>query len=132
MINVETMTRNGLACNGPQLIVQPPSLLAKLPTAGPQYEVCYSDDNMPVLSCDEVKHNGLSTLHEEPNNTVNVKLPKRSCVVMGNTHFVLDSNLLSHPHMDHYFVKERREVKPGCFLAKLVLHHYDITRYVVV
>ena len=54
-------------------------------------------------------------------------LPKRSCIVVGNTQYPLTPNLLAHPHMDHFFVKERKEIKPGHFLAKLVLqHHYLI------
>ena len=54
-------------------------------------------------------------------------LPKRSCMVVGNTQYPLAPYLLAHPHMDHFFVKERREIKPGHFLAKLVLqHHYLI------
>ena len=54
-------------------------------------------------------------------------LPKRSCMVAGSTQYPLTPNLLAHPHMDHFFVKERKEIKPGHFLAKLVLqHHYLI------
>ena len=54
-------------------------------------------------------------------------LPKRSCIVAGSTQYPLTPNLLAHPHMDHFFVKERKEIKPGHFLAKLVLqHHYLI------
>ena len=54
-------------------------------------------------------------------------LPKRSCIVVGSTQYPLTPNLLAHPHMDHFFVKERKEIKPGHFLAKLVLqHHYLI------
>ena len=54
-------------------------------------------------------------------------LPKRSCMVVGSTQYPLTPNLLAHPHMDHFFVKERKEIKPGHFLAKLVLqHHYLI------
>ena len=49
--------------------------------------------------------------------------PKRSCVVVGNKQFTLTPSLLAHPHMDHYFVKERTETRPGHFLARLVLHH---------
>ena len=55
--------------------------------------------------------------------------PKRSCIVTGDKQFPLDSNLLAHPHMDHYFVKDRTEIKPGHFLAKLNLHHHYLSRY---
>jgi len=57
-------------------------------------------------------------------------LPKRSCMVIGNKQFPLDPNLLAHPHMDKYFVKDRVEMKPGHFLAKLSLHHHYLNRYV--
>ena len=63
-------------------------------------------------------------------NTITSKskaLPKRSCMVVGSTQYPLTPNLLAHPHMDHFFAKERKEIKPGHFLAKLVLqHHYLI------
>jgi len=73
--------------------------------------------------------------HEEPTNATSSKvksLPKRSCIVMGTTQYPLTSNLLAHPHSNHFFVKERSEIKPGHFLAKLVLchHNHDKTRYV--
>ena len=135
------MTRNGLTSNGPQLITQPSSLLDYLPPAGPQYEVSYDAfGDQPVLSYEEENHkvfnHKLSTLnsHKEPANTTTSKaksLPKRSCIVMGSTQYSLDPDLLSFPHMDHFFVKERSEVKPGCFLAKLVLQHqyHDKARY---
>ena len=48
-------------------------------------------------------------------------LPKRSCIVVGNTQYPLTTNLLTHPHMDRFFVKERNEIKPSHFLAKLVM-----------
>ena len=32
-------------------------------------------------------------------------LPKRSCIVCGGKQYPLVNNLISHPHMDHYFVK---------------------------
>ena len=137
--------RDSLPPNGPQLISQPPSLLAQLPTAGPQYEVSYdvNDDQPAILSCEEGNHKAfnhkLSTWnsHEEPAKTATSgkpkALPKRSCIVMGNTQYLLNPDLLSHPHMDHFFVKERSEVKPGYFLAKLVLQHQYLekTRYVL-
>ena len=137
------MTRNGLFCDGPQLITQPPSLLDHLPAAGSQYEVSYNiSDDQPVLSYEEENHkvfnHKLSTLNslKEPAKTTTSKvksLPNRSCIVMGNTQFSLDPDLLSLPHMSHFFVKERREVKPGHFLAKLVLQHQylDKARYVL-
>ena len=54
-------------------------------------------------------------------------LSRRSCIVAGDTRYPLTPYLLAHPHMDHFFVKERKEIKPGHFLAKLVLqHHYLI------
>jgi len=58
-------------------------------------------------------------------------LPKRSCMVIGNKQFPLDPNLLAHPHMDKYFVKDRTEMKPGHFLAKLTLHHNYLDKLVV-
>ena len=130
---METVTRNGLTYNGPQLITQLPSILDKLPTAGPQHEVSYAKfDDHPTSPCEEDNHKvlncKLSTLnsHKEPANTTTSKgksLPKRSCIVTSNIQYSLDPDLLSLPHMDHFFVKERSEVKPGCFLAKLVLQH---------
>ena len=50
-------------------------------------------------------------------------LPKRSCIVCGNKQYPLVNNLISLPHMDHYFVKERTEIRPSHYLAKLVLRH---------
>ena len=130
---VETVTRNGLIYNGQQLITQPPSLLDHLPAAGSQHEVSYNiSDDQPVLSYEEenckVFNHKLSTSnsHKKPANTTTSKtksLPKRSCIVMGNTQYSLDPDLLSLPHMDHFFVKERSEIKPGHFLAKFVLQH---------
>ena len=141
---METATRNGLTYNGPEVITQQPSLLDHLPAAGPQYELSYNiSDDQPVLSYEEENHkvfnHRLSTLnsHKEAANTTTTNkaklLPKRSCIVMGNTQFSLDPDLLSLPHMSHFFVKERREVKPGHFLAKLVLQHqyHDKARYVL-
>ena len=55
-------------------------------------------------------------------------LPKRSCIVCGSKQYPLVSNLLSHPHMDHYFVKERTEIRPSHYLAKLVLRHQYLNR----
>lgn len=142
-MSVEIMTRNGLASNGPQLITQPPCLLDHLPVAGPQYEASYGkSEDQPVSPYEEENHKilnrKLSTLntHKEPANTTTSKaksLPKRSCIVIGNVQYSLDPDLLSLPHMDHFFVKERSEVKPGCFLAKLVLQHqyHDKARHVM-
>ena len=141
-MNMETMTRNGLTSIGPQLITKSASLTEHLPPVGPQYEVSYDVlDDQPVLSYEEASHKAFnhkhSTVnsHKEPANTTTGKpksLPKRSCIVMGSTQYLLNPDLLSHPHMDHFFVKERSEIKPGCFLAKLVLQHqYHENRYVV-
>ena len=55
-------------------------------------------------------------------------LPKRSCIVCGSKQYPLVSNLISHPHMDHYFVKERTEIRPSHYLAKLVLRHQYLNR----
>ena len=70
------------------------------------------------------------THHNVASNTTGSKprsLPRKSCIVVGNTQYPLAPYLLAHPHMDHFFVKERKEMKPGHFLAKLVLqHHYLI------
>ena len=57
-------------------------------------------------------------------------LPKRSCIVSGNKQYPLVNNLVSLPHMDHYFVKERTEIRPSHYLAKLVLRHQYQNRYV--
>ena len=57
-------------------------------------------------------------------------LPKRSCIVCGDEQYPLVNNLISHPHMDHYFVKERTEIKPSHYLAKLVLRHQYLNKYV--
>ena len=56
-------------------------------------------------------------------------LPKRSCIVYGNKQYPLGNNLVSLPHMDHYFVKERKEIRPSHYLAKLVLRHQYQNRY---
>ena len=56
-------------------------------------------------------------------------LPKRSCIVCGNKQYPLGNNLVSLPHMDHYFVKERKEIRPSHYLAKLVLRHQYQNRY---
>ena len=136
-MNMEMVTRNGLTSNGPQLITKPPSVLDHLPTTGPHYEASYIiSDDQPMLSSEEANHKlhpKLSTLnsHKEPASTKPKSLPKRSCIVMGNTQYLLNPHLLSHPHMDHHFVKQRSEIKPGCFLAKLILQHqyHDKTRY---
>ena len=58
-------------------------------------------------------------------------LPKRSCIVIGDKQFPLDPNLLAHPHMDQYFVKDRTEMKPGHFLARLTLHHHYLDKLVM-
>ena len=50
-------------------------------------------------------------------------LPKKSYIMSGNKQYPLVNNLISLPHMDHYFVKERTEIRPNYYLAKLVLHH---------
>ena len=55
-------------------------------------------------------------------------LPKRSCIVCGGKQYPLVNNLISHPHMDHYFVKERKEIRPSHYLAKLVLRHQYLNR----
>ena len=55
-------------------------------------------------------------------------LPKRSQIVCGSKQYPLVSNLISHPHMDHYFVKERTEIRPSHYLAKLVLRHQYLNR----
>ena len=130
---METVTRNSLTYNGQQLITKAPSILDHLPPAGPQYEASYDKfDDYPVSPCEEENHKvfnhkpSVLNSHKEPANTTTSKaksLPKRSCIVMGNIQYLLDPDLLSLPHMDHFFVKERNEVKPGCFLAKLVLQH---------
>ena len=56
-------------------------------------------------------------------------LPKMSCTVCGNKQYPLGNNLVSLPHVDHYFVKERKEIKPSHYLAKLVLRHQYQSRY---
>ena len=56
-------------------------------------------------------------------------LPKRSCIVSGNKQYPLVNNLVSLPHMDHYFVKERTEIRQSYYLAKLVLRHQYQNRY---
>ena len=56
-------------------------------------------------------------------------LPKRSCIVFGNKQYSLGNNLVSLPHMDQYFVKERKEIRPSHYLAKLVLRHQYQNRY---
>ena len=55
-------------------------------------------------------------------------LPRRSHIVCGNLQYPLVSNLISHPHMDHYFVKERTEIRPSHYMAKLVLRHQYLNR----
>ena len=67
-----------------------------------------------------------------PNDVKPKSLPKRCCIVSGNKQFPLMSNLIAHPHMDHYFVKERTEIGPGHYLAKLVLHHQYLNKFVLI
>ena len=56
-------------------------------------------------------------------------LPKRSCIVCGNKRYPHGNNLVSLSHVDHYFVKERKEIRPSHYLAKLVLRHQYQNRY---
>ena len=63
------------------------------------------------------------TQNNEPTNTNKTILPKRSCIVSNNQQFPLTAFLFGHPQMDYFFVKERKEVRPSHFLAKLVLKH---------
>ena len=55
-------------------------------------------------------------------------LPRRNHIVCGNLQYPLVSNLISHPHMDRYFVKERTEIRPSHYMAKLVLRHQYLNR----
>ena len=55
-------------------------------------------------------------------------LPKRSCIVCGDQQYPLVNNLISHPHMDQGFVKERTEINPSHYLAKLVPHYQYLIR----
>lgn len=104
----------------------------KSKTTFQQYEV--EDKQQQALKQTAVRNdqhfNPQITNLKEASNVSTIKpkgLPKRSCVVVGSTQYPLTANLLAHPHMDHFFVKERKEIKPGHFLAKLVLqHHYLI------
>ena len=85
--------------------------------------------NPPINEKVQIK---LHELKKETNKTSNdfkpKPLPKRSCIVYGDQQYPLVNNLISHPHMDHYFVKERTEIKPSHYLAKLVLHHQYLNR----
>ena len=74
------------------------------------------------------KPNSTNTAKPLPNNSADPwakpkPLSKRSCIVSGNTQYPMVHNLVSQPHMDHYFVKERKEIRPSHYLAKLVLRH---------
>ena len=102
---------------------------SKAKTTFLQHEV--EDKSKQLLKQDTVDNDHvINTNQSVASNVTSSKvksLPKRSCIVMGTTQYPLTSNLLAHPHMDHFFVKERSEIKPGHFLAKLVLrHHYLI------
>ncbi len=57
------------------------------------------------------------------NNSSKPHLPRHACIVNNQQQFKLTEKLLSHPHMDHYFVKERKEISPGSFLATLNIKH---------
>ena len=87
--------------------------------------------------------NSTNTAKPLPNNSTNTAeplptsadllakpkpLPRRSHIVNGNQQYPLVNNLISHPHMDHYFVKERTETKPSHYLVKLVLRHQYLNR----
>ena len=136
---------------GPQLIKTLPKETDHLPPEGLQYNVLYDTnarDEVPMARDEKsnrtVKQKVDKTAHKNhpkdlPSNTQHrnsavkneasksgaqkTPFPKRSCIVIGNKTFTLDSNLIAHPYMDTYFVKERTQTRPGHFLARLVLHH---------
>jgi len=135
---------------GPQLIKTIPEETNQLPRVGLQYSVLYDTNSQDVvpIARDEKSGGGIAkqrddkghqTRHKESprhlqqgysiaankaaKGTQKPTYPKRCCIVAGNKTFALDPNLLAHPHMDTYFVKERTETRPGHFLARLVLHH---------
>ena len=137
--------------SGPQLIKTLPEETNQLPPVGLQYNVLYDTNSKDVvpIARDEKPGGGIvkqrvekahSTHHKELLRHIQNEsgaagnkgpkpgaqkptYPKRCCIVAGNKTFTLDPNLLAHPHMDTYFVKERTETRPGHFLARLVLHH---------
>ena len=137
--------------SGPQLIKTLPTEADHLPPLGLQYNVLYDTnarDEVPLAQDEKsgsvVKQKVDKTIRKHyqkdfpsttqhknsavKNNTSKTGVqkppfPKRCCIVAGNKMFTLDPNLLAHPHMDTYFVKERTETRPGHFLARLVLHH---------
>ena len=90
-----------------------------------------SPKNPPMNNTLQVKPPEVkSETGKSANNFKPKALPKRSCIVSGNKQFPLVNNLVSLPHMDHYFVKQRTEIRPSHFLAKLVLRHQYQNRYV--
>ena len=134
--------------SGPQLIKTLPKETDQLPPEGLQYNVLYDTNARDVVPMARDEKSGTrkvdKTVHKYhqkdlPSNTqhknraVNneasnsgaqkTPFPKRSCIAIGNKTFTLDPNLLAHPHMDTYFVKERTQTRPGHFLARLVPHH---------
>ena len=81
-------------------------------------------NDKPQVKVPEVKPNR----NKAANDFKPKPLAERSCIVFGDQQYLLVNNLISHPHMDHYFVKERTEIKPNHYLAKLVLRHQYLNR----
>ena len=50
-------------------------------------------------------------------------LPRHACLVHSKEQYRLDKNLLKQPQASMYLVKERTEISPGRFMAKLILRN---------
>jgi len=142
------LQKHAVTDSGPQLIKTLPKETDQLPPEGLQYNVLYdtnTKDEVPMARDEKSGTRKIDkTVHKyhqkdlpsnaQPKNSAvknetsksgaqKTTFPKRSCIAIGNKTFTLDPNLLAHPHMDTYFVKERTQTRPGHFLARLVLHH---------
>ena len=118
------------------IILQVLILLRESFTVGAQIDPLYNAkfEHEVHNSCEVVKQIGDAdcTLYRHElglGETVNRRLPTRCCFLYGREQYPLVKSLLSHPHMDHYFVKERKEIRPSHYLAKLVLRHQYLNRY---
>ena len=92
--------------------------------------------NAADLGSELFLHNGIEGIDSQRNLPMNgikvseagndfkpASFPNKSSIVFRSKQYPLVSCLLSCSHMDHYFVKQRREIRPNHYLTKIVLHH---------
>ena len=72
-------------------------------------------------SCDKSTTTGNIPHGTAESSTTIPSLPRRACLVHHSKQYPLDHNLLSQPRVTKYFVKERTEICPGHYMAKLKL-----------